>query len=112
MSKRVIPSASEGMLPRMPEDGVFIDLGYIKAKLDMDSERYSSGSMRFKFEDTTVRISQGEGDEKKELGKICGCIGGGIALGIGGRDYFISAKELWRIAQEIDRKYLEQRGKQ
>lgn len=99
------------MHPRMPEPRPTIDLGFCTAVLDLDSARYSSGSMRFTIADVCTRVLT---DTDKKIGEIRGCIGGGVQFsfddpdGEEHRSYFLTSKELWKIASEIDRRYLEQ----
>ena len=72
-------------------------------KLDYDPERFSSGGMRFKFEDCTARVL----DDGKEIGSVSGCIGAGISVEINGRSWFLSAKAIWEMAAVADAAYVE-----
>jgi hypothetical protein len=51
----------------------------IPLKLCM-SPKYSKGNFHLTFGDTSVKVTTGEGDEKKNIMTIIACIGGGIEI--------------------------------
>lgn len=91
--------------PPMPKDAPKIEVeAGLTFKLDMDDERYSSGSMRLAFADTLCHVSNPETGE--ELGSIAGVIGGGISIRFkNGRDWFLSPADLWAAARKADQEY-------
>ena len=54
-------------LPKMPEKRITVDGKGLLFKLDMDSKRFSSGFMRFTFEDTTANVTN---ENDKQIGSV------------------------------------------
>lgn len=95
---------TDEMLPRMPKKDIIIRVAQpIGLRLDYDPSRYSSGSMRMKFSDTSVTVSR----DGVDLGTVEGVLGGGIQVCFEkGRSWFITAEWLWKLALAAEEVYV------
>lgn len=98
------PALPEATKPGYPKAGIMLDVSGdgLPVRLDMDIERFSSGSMRMRV-GGAADVFESEGGKK--LGGVASTIGGGIAVTIGKRDFYIPVETLWEIGKRADAEY-------
>ena len=84
-----------------PSNGITRICGPMELKLDHDFDRFSNGSLRMCMEPVTVS------EDGKEIGLVAGCMGGGICVSIGGRQWYLDAMELFIAVRKLDTEYEE-----
>lgn len=62
------------------------------------SKEYTASTMRMKFSDTTVFVTDDDGND---VGRVSGCIGGGVEISdtIRGETWFIDGRDIWNQFQ-------------
>lgn len=83
--------------PPMPEIApkLTVAIPDLTATLMLDLERYSSGSMLMKFEDTTARLVSGD----VQVGEIGMAIGGTLFVEVGDVLYSLDKLAIWRAVE-------------
>jgi len=86
-----------GDKPKMPTERITIRTAErLTLHLDHDFERFSSGGLRMGFDPTIISRNG------VELGRVGPCMGGGVMVVIGQRQWYVSDKELWLVVAEAD----------
>jgi len=96
------------MLPPMPKEAIVQPLTEpLSVKLSLDTDRFSSGGLSMTIGDTESKIvsTNGKTRKQKELGYVIGCLGGGILIAVGKRQWHLSPLELWKSVQRADADY-------
>lgn len=90
------------MKPKMEErHRVTMPVNGVAATLTADFTRFSNGSLHMVIEAVDVNDAK----TGKRLGRVAGCIGGGIEVIVGDRHWKIDVMSLWRAVEEMDRVY-------
>jgi hypothetical protein len=94
------------MKPRLPDEPITIAVGNLTATLDHDFDRFSSGHMRMTFADCEAEVFENVDGTSTQVGTVRGCIGSGVAITIGRREWFLSAESIWHAVKAADDAYL------